>query len=553
VRDRSADTRELCLGRNHTGKTSLIRALFETLGARPEGKLEQWDPNSVSLVEFSIDGKHYFALHQRGYRALFNSQKSLIMATSNFGDWARYFSRITEFNLVFSDKDSEVKPADPSCFFLPFYINQDGSWQAAWNTFSGIRRFAAPWGPILEYFTGICPPGFYQAKAERDQESKQLEEQRRETKLLARARERFDRTLPLSGPKLHAENFNREIELLTAEVSELNKQQEDLRKRAFQEQDLLTSLEQQIRLADEALASYESDAEYLRNEPIEPLICPTCHAEHGRSFFAVLNYAEDARVLRDLGIRLRRDASDANERCLATSTALGTLEQHYVRISQLLEARKGDLKFEDVVQSMGAESAAAAFESERKALEAEIDRRLGIVERLEERMKSLRSTGRTREILQCFRDFYAAGRASLALPSIEISKVRLTSRPDLSGSGGPRAILAYYAALWNTCYSNAGPYRVPIVIDSPNQQGQDSLNLPKVLKFIAKDLPLDMQLIVGLEAAADFVFDFELSLDTPYSLLLESEWESVNADIDPLLMAMHPIVSTGRQGEPNTK
>jgi hypothetical protein len=62
-----------------------------------------------------------------------------------------------------------------------------------------------------------------------------------------------------------------------------------------------------------------------------------------------------------------------------------------------------------------------------------------------------------------------------------------------------------------------------------------------------------MQLIVGLEAAADFVFDFELSLDTPYSLLLESEWESVNADIDPLLMAMHPIVSTGRQGEPNTK
>ena len=97
--------------------------------------------------------------------------------------------------------------------------------------------------------------------------------------------------------------------------------------------------------------------------------------------------------------------------------------------------------------------------------------------------------------------------------------MRLTSRPDLSGSGGPRSILAYYSALWRTCHDNAGAYNMPIVIDSPNQQGQDHINLPTVLKFIAKDLPEDAQLIVGLEAPADFEFDKEIRFDTQYSLL----------------------------------
>lgn len=531
--------RNLILGRNHTGKTSLIRSLFETLGAKPEGKLESWDESSVSLVEFSVDKKHYFALHQDGRRALFNANKELIAATSNFTEWSALFCEITEFNLVFSDKESEVKPAAPDCFFLPFYINQDGSWQSDWNTFRGMQRFRAPWGAILEYFTGVCPPEYYRAKAERDQEARQLDEQKREAKLLERARERFGRTLALSGPKVQSENFEHEIALLTHEVTSLNIQQESLRSSALREQDLLSSLQQQIRLAQEALASYDRDSAYLRAELDEPLVCPVCHAEHGKSFLDVLSYAEDARVLRDLVTRLRTDADEVKRRYAVTAAALGALNDNYLRISKVLDTRKGELKFKDVVDSMGAESAFAAFEAERKELQTEIDKRLGVVDGLDERMKELRSIKRSKAILGAFRDYYAAGRISLALPSADMAKIRLTSRPDLSGSGGPRSILAYYAALWRTCNGSLGAYSVPVVIDSPNQQGQDDVNLPTVLKFIANELPNDLQLIVGLESAADFVFDKELVLDKQYSLLNEDEWAGVELVVEPLLKKMH--------------
>jgi hypothetical protein len=193
--------KNLLLGRNHTGKSTVIRMLFETLGAMPVGKLLKWNPGTVSLVQFAVDEKRYFALRQLSSRALFDGDMKLIVSTSRMSQWSREFGRVAGFNLVFSDRDSDVIAAEPSCFFLPFYINQDGSWYSEWNTFNGMRRFGAPWGLILEYFTGISPPEYYLAKAERDKAAKELEEQSREARLLDRARERFSKTLALSGPK----------------------------------------------------------------------------------------------------------------------------------------------------------------------------------------------------------------------------------------------------------------------------------------------------------------------------------------------------------------
>lgn len=535
--------KNLLRGRNHTGKTSLIRALFETLGAKPQGTLEAWDENTASLLEFSVDERHFFALHQNGRRALFNANREMIVATSKFGEWSQTFCDVTGFNLVFTDKkESAVQPADPACFFLPFYVNQDGSWQSDWNTFDGLKRFNSPHGAILEYFTGVCPPEYYRARAEKGQKTKVLEEHRREYKLLQRATDRFGRMLPLSGPKISAENFADEIALLTNEVNELNQRQEVLRSTAVREQDLLSSLEQQIRLADDALAAYDNDAKYLRTEGTEPLICPTCNAEHTKPFLDLLIFAEDARVLRELAGRLRDDATRVRHRCGTALAEFSTLNENYQRISKLLDTRKGELKFQDVVDSMGAESAFAAFEAERKQLQEAIDEALGEVDALDEKMKTLRNAKRTRGILEDFRSYYVSGRVALQLPSIDASKMKLTGRPDLSGSGGPRSILAYYAALWRTCQGPTGTYDVPVVIDSPNQQAQDDINLPAVLHFIAKGLPEKMQLIVGLETPTDFPFDKEVHLDMKYSVLLDGEWGEVSRIVEPLLEKMYSAI-----------
>jgi hypothetical protein len=87
-----------------------------------------------------------------------------------------------------------------------------------------------------------------------------------------------------------------------------------------------------------------------------------------------------------------------------------------------------------------------------------------------------------------------------------------------------------------------GTYDIPVVIDSPNQQAQDDINLPAVLQFIARDLPAGMQLIVGLETATDYPFDMEVHLTEKFAMLTQEAWEPARALMEPLLEQMYAKV-----------
>lgn len=531
--------RNLILGRNHTGKSSLIKTLFTTLGARPEGELRQWDENTISKVGFSLDGRRFSVLHQTGTRALFDRDGRILISTGDHSEWSSAFSDATGFNLPLTDKQSRTVPADPKCFFLPFYINQDGSWQADWNTFSGLAQFKAPIGSILEYFSGIKPPEYYEAKAKRDAEQQLLDNLRKERSFLEKARERVGKSFSMSGPKVDPENFRIDIEQLTAEVNEINKRQEILRDQAVKERELLASIHLQTNLAKEALSIYESDSQFLRSEPREALVCPVCNAEHSESFLDLLTYAEDARSLRDISARLHKDTREIENKLSRTNAEIATLELNYRKVTSLLSTRRGDIQFSQVVESMGAEKAFRAFEDERAVLEAEMSGHLLEQERMTEAMNKLTDRNRSMEILKIFREAYSSALVELSLPMTDTGKAKLTSRPKLSGSGGPRSVLAYYAALWAACYSEKGSFRVPLVIDSPNQQGQDYINLPKVISFLSDKLPQEAQLILGSEIDTDQSFDQKIELTEQYKLLSESDFDEAEATIGPLVAAMY--------------
>lgn len=537
----------LIVGANHTGKSSLIKTLFRTLGASPKGHLRQWDDSTVSLVEFSVSQKRYRVVHQGGYRALFDDQDTLIAASGTHSQWSEDFAQTIGFNLVINDKGLETVPGDPNCFFIPFYIDQDGSWQAGWETFLGIRQYSKPIGAILDYFTGIKPPAYYEVKAQRDQEAKQLEDQRKEHRFLEKAKERFDRALPLTGPKVEPENFDIEIEQLTSEVTHLNQRQEVLRDTTVRQAEIIEGLRLQINLAHKTLNTYEADTAFLRHEPHETLVCPTCGAEHQESFGEILNYAEDARILRDLSTRLQNDLTKSINQYKQTQAELHQLESQYSRIADILSTRRGALVFRQVVDSMGAERAFRAFQDEGSALANEINALLVRIKDLEETLKSFNDRKRSKTILTIFRDAYAAALIKLNLPAIATSSAKLTSRPNISGSAGPRSMLAYYGALWRTCYSQEGAFAVPLVIDSPNQQGQDTFNMPLILEYLSSGLPSQAQIIVGSETETELVFDNKVVLEEPYRLLKESEFPTAQALLDPLVNRMHDAIHAQNQ------
>jgi len=531
----------LIQGRNHTGKSSLIKTLFLTVGARPQGNLIKWDEDTISLVDFRVGGEKYRALHQSGTRALFTGDGHLIVATGDHGEWSEHFATVTGFNLVLTDKKGQSISADPRCFFLPFYINQDGSWQSGWNTFLGLQQFSSPIGPILDYFSGIKPPEYYEAKAKRDAAQRLLDDLKREQSFLDKAQERFGKKLTLSGPKITPENFKREIERLTTDITELNFRQEKLRDQSVKERELLSSIYLQINMANEALKAYEGDAKYLRSEPQEKLVCPVCNAEHAESFFDLLTYAEDARSLRDITVRLHGDARLIEVKLKKTVSEIAELDGQYRKIVQILDTRRGDLQFRQVVESLGAEQAFQAFSEEREILEREISTHSSEVERHTSKMTELTDRKRSASIQKKFREAFASALFKLNMPPSEKKRPTLRSRPSISGSGGPRSILAYYAAIWGVCCGETGSFLIPLVIDSPNQQGQDDINLPKVIEFVSTEMPKNTQLILGSEIDVDYPFDKKIVLDRQYQLLDDNFFDEAEAEIEPLVKSMYSI------------
>jgi DNA repair exonuclease SbcCD ATPase subunit len=302
---------------------------------------------------------------------------------------------------------------------------------------------------------------------------------------------------------------------------------------------VLDSLRLQVKMAQEALKTYEGDESYLRTEPHETLVCPTCGAEHHKTFMDVLTYAEDGRVLRELVVKLQGDARKAAEVHRMTRERLRSLDDRYQRVSQVLDTRRGDLKLDDVVKSMGAEVAFEAFEDELRGLKTLIDARLSEIESLEAKLTVLTSRERSIQILKLFRDSYAAARNALNLPAVETKNLQLTSRPDVSGSGGPRSILAYYSALWRASVGEHGSFSIPLVIDSLQEKGQDEINLPKMIEYVSKQLPEGAQIVLGIEAATTEQFDHVIELDEPYSLLQAEQYEEVSTVVEPYLNQMY--------------
>ena len=533
-------SRNLIQGPNHTGKSSLVKNIFITLGATPAGELEQWDPLTVSVVQFRVGEKAYRAVHHNGARALFDDADTLIAATASHAEWAVLFADLVGFNLTLTDRRTGLGlRADPASFFLPFYIDQDGSWKEKWDTFPSMIRFKQPVGSILDFFSGIRPAEYYELKSEQGLLSKEVDVRIGEMKLLDRAKKRLSSTLPMGTVNFSEADFQIEIKNLSVEANELNSSQEKIRLKYVREAEFVANVQRQIDVAHAALRDYSKDRKYLNNLAATPeLICPTCGAEHDEPFLHFLGYAEDARILEELARGLKTELASAQKELMTTSGELQVLKGNYTRINNILEKKRGELKFREVVESQGAQAAHRAFDVEREQINQELAEWTVKLNAASMKLAELTDKKRAKRIVGEFRDAYAAARTALDVPEPK-GRLGILSRPKRSGSGGPRLLLAYYAALWKICHSDQVGLSIPVVIDSPNQQDQDDVNLHVVLAFIAESLPQSMQLIVCVTKDSDAVLDRRILFEKKYSMLDEEFYDQVESEIGPLYQRMN--------------
>lgn len=191
-----AKNRNLLVGGNQTGKSTALRMIFETFGCRVNPLGREWDTGATVVVRFSLDEVQHFILRRDNLFALFDSSGSLNWATQNSGDVRERFSSLFNFVLLLTGHDGQPRLARPSFFFLPTFIDQDGSWLLKWGTFESLAEFQGWQKPTLELAMGIRSSQYWRTVGDLNAKKSKTEEIKKEQQLFTDVRKRLEGKFP---------------------------------------------------------------------------------------------------------------------------------------------------------------------------------------------------------------------------------------------------------------------------------------------------------------------------------------------------------------------
>lgn len=533
----------ILVGINQTGKSTAIRSLYSAFGCLTLPLGSEWDHETLVAVQFVCEDVTYKLLRQGKVFSLFDSNDDLLWATKDSGVFRDKIAEIFGFYLsLTTNGDAKVRRARLAFYFLPFYIDQDGSWQQPWNTFKGAGEFSKWQQPTIELALGIRPSEYWQSRSELDVAKQNFEATSKERNVLDNARIRLTERFPKAPWFRSALPFRGDIKKLELRASELASRQDEVRNLCTTQAATRDMLKAQLQLVERALKDDAADMDYLDGLPEDEAIeCPTCGTMHDASFHSRLELATEGDELRglrtSLEIRLRAVENESKK----SQEQLGKLDQQGAEIEKILDSQRGNLKLGDIVRSAGAEQAHGAFDEQETLLNELSGSQLHVISELEARLKALENSARMVEIRSDFNDRYAQFAKELGVPqSMQERSGPSQNKPKQGGSGGPRAILAYYFALAHTAAKYSTGILPPLVVDSPHQQAQDDINRPIVTEFIFRNRVPGQQLIVGLEEPPPEKVllgnkDARFDLAAKYGLLSTEEFLKVRDFLAPFI------------------
>lgn len=528
--------RTLIYGKNHTGKSSLIKSIYRTFGADPILNSKFKNANVTSLVKFQLDNEKYEILRDGNRFAIYDGSSNLLgVFDSVTKELAPFLSDLFNFKPLFQSQYSGFIIPPPAYLLLPFYIDQDESWSKSWSSFKSLQQIKDYRNQSINYHSGIRPNKYYETKKEIDVYLQAIEETDKEQKLTAKILADVTEKLSQTNFNINIEDFKKEITELLIELELLKKQEDKLKSELHDFYHLKASYDTQINIVSKAIVESHRDLEFASKKLPEVIGCPTCGAEYQNSFTERFDIAQDEERTKDLLIELKKEAKEIENKIDIENKKLTSTSSQAGRIDKILQEKKGDLNLKDVIESSGKNQIKSIFSERYNQLKNKIFENTLKKEDLEKKLKALESKERKERIFNFYRSILTSFLKKLDVHSLnedDYKSITTKIEDKETGSSRPRALIAYYFTFFHLMQKYSSSTYFPLIIDSPNQQDQDVEHIDKIMTFIKNNQPKDSQMILGIAETYGVNFDCKIiELKKKYSLLRKDEYDSVYEEL----------------------
>lgn len=527
-------------GENDTGKSSIVKSLYATLGADPPVIHTRWaEAGVISSLIFRVDNTRYRMIRAGSRYSLYDAEDELIGSyTSVTHELAPAISELFSFRLLLKSKRDEADvQATPAFLFLPFYIDQDAGWYDTLNSFSRLQQFRSPKLDVINFHFGIRPSEYYSAKARYTFAESQAQPLRQERATLERVMSQLEQELKVADFSIDLDAFRDEVAALLDRCRRLRKEEEQLRARMTSAYNVLSATNEQIEITKRALRELQEDRAYAASLEGESVKCPTCHAEYANGFAERFLIAVDEDRCITLLNELEEERAAAANEYEKAREATSQAQRMVAEIEGILSSKREELVFADIVRSEGRREMRRVAKSQIEELNKKIGDLDADREQARAEMRRYEDKKRTRSIKE-----YFLGEFSRLLMRLDVQNTsaeafkRLDAKIRETGSDRPRAILAYYLASIKTIAKHSTCAMCPLVIDSPRQQDQDDTSWNRIREVIQDERPPESQLILALadDGETDFGGDVR-ELTQKNAVLRSDQYEDLREEIMPLV------------------
>jgi len=540
--------KNIILGQNDVGKSTLIKALYHSLGAdAPQLNNNRWKKaNPIYCLKFSIDGITRYVIRDEKYFGLFDANRKLIRkfkGISGEDGFAKGINPLLDFNIELESKDGRLRLAGPAYYFLPFYVDQDEGWNTSWSSFTGLLAIKDYKKNMMDYHLGIRSQRFYDTQSKVHSLDADFAALSRDKDALITVRDGYKSKKAVEKVDLDPAAFKGEIEELVVSYNALYGDQQNILNRIKEARNVRLGLEQEIGVLERAIQELDADYSYLEAPTtLDVVDCPTCGTEFANSVAERFGVLDDIDYCRNLIDQKKKEVIEASEKVVALDAEYREFEKRLSSINVLLQRERNKVTFQEVIRSEGYKDVMQSISVDIHGVDA---KQVGIERDLIELKKELKVDADLRKRVVAF--YQAKMKDSLNQLNVHVLSENDYKTPEKTiknnalGSDLPRSLLAQYVSLLHTMKKFNSFTVCPLVIDSPLQQEQDNVNAKAIFAFIFAGCLEDEQLIVGtlptddvraLASSDASVSVIELS--DQYGLLSAGEYSDVLATVEPM-------------------